>query len=102
MACSDWSDYATAASEGAFRDALLCPWADEFGAALFMLGFLGVISMGLYIKTDDIVIPWSVMMFGSAILLPFVSSLLYTAMVVVTLFIGGAIPVYFLNNRQRR
>lgn len=99
MSCSEWSDYANALQEAAFRDAVLCPLQTRFGGPELALLMFGAISIGYTLRQGSIVMSYVIaVLFGGAILTQ-VAPLGVTIITIVVLMLLGAGPVLYLRRK---
>lgn len=103
MACSDWSDSLEALKNFAFRDAFTCDYQGQFSSGLFFgLVVMAAIGLAVYIRTDDIVVPWAVMVVTAGVVLPWVTSVGVTVAVIVIAVVGGAAPIILYRRAETR
>lgn len=58
MSCTQWSgQWGEALTNGAFLDAILCPYQTQVGGVVFGLFVYGVVMTALYIRTDSVIAP---------------------------------------------
>lgn len=58
--CSTYDDLLEAWEQGAFFDAILCPYYGQLGEVVFGFLMFSAITMGLYIYSESIILPLSV------------------------------------------
>lgn len=103
MACSDYIDSLDALKNYAFRDAFTCDFQSQFGSGLFFgLVVMAAMGMAVYIRTDDIVVPWAVMTVTAGVVLPWVTSIGVTVAVIVIAVVGGAAPIILIRRAETR
>lgn len=102
MACSDWNgNWYEALSNFAFRDAVLCPYQDTMGQAVFAsMVVLGIINMPIYVRTQSAIIPIIITTAISGIVLVELAANAQTLVLVGLLMAIGLGPVLVLRRIQ--
>jgi hypothetical protein len=100
MACTDYSDYGEALVEGAFFDAILCPFTDVMGTVAFGLFVYGVALVALYIRTESPTVPIAVLIVTSVVIVPVLPGGALQVMVAVAM-LALAIGGYLLTRRAQ-
>lgn len=103
MACSDYSQpvFFDAISEFAARDAFLCDLQLTFGGPEFALLFFGVVSVGLYRETGDVIMPAVVAIIIGGRAMSEIASLGLDYLTITLLVVVGVGPVWLLRKMGR-
>lgn len=98
MACTDWDGvYLDALKDGAFQDAILCPYQDNMGGVVFALFVYGAIGTAIYVRTDSIIIPFVLVLLTGGIVMTEVASIAVGLVITMLLFVVGIGPILLLK-----
>jgi len=98
MACSDHNgDFLEAMMQEQFRDAILCPYQENIGGALFAMIIYGAITSHIYIRTESVLIPLVLSILVGGIALTQIPSEGAALITFALLVFGGVVPVLLIR-----
>jgi len=99
--CTKYQDGVQALKNEAVRNAFACQWETAFGSAeVFGLLVMTAVYLAMYIRTDNIVVPWATFMVTGSVILPFVAAPGVAIAMLVVAGVGAAAPL-LLSRRMK-
>lgn len=103
MTCEEYDslgDLQSALVDGNAIDAIVCPYDMQFGALTVGLFVYGSVMMGLYVRTQSLVVPIVVTIFAGTVAISRLPSGA-VQIAVLALFLGISVGVLYLVNRAQ-
>lgn len=100
MACGDYATYWEFLINGAFFDAIYCPFGDLLGGVVVALLFFAPLAMGMYIFSGSIILPFVLfLILGSVVVaqLPGAAATVAGAIALLVIAVAGSAMILKVN-----
>jgi len=103
LQCSKYDPLTEALTDEAIRTAIGCGFQSQFGSTeVFGLIVLTGVFAVLWVRTESIIMPWTLFMLTGGIILPFLTSTAITIVMLAVAGVGAAVPLAVARRSEVR
>lgn len=103
LECNQYDRLTEALVDRAFRTALGCGFEAQFGTLeVFGLLVMSLVGLTMWIRTESILMPWTVFMLTGSVVLPLVTAPAVAAAMLVVAGVGAAAPLLLARRMEVR